>query len=243
MAGAVMKYFKKVIFLAVYFAISGSLFWTAPNAFADVGPVADQGEMVRLHAALNENLQAEAVLQAELRAAYRLISRPHSEYLLYQKSLGLEGMVADLRQLRLERKSLIQRLTSSSDGERLPMQLNPEAEIRFPGLVSTAYSGAPMLSFDDASRFDSEVTPRTVSARAGFYRLLIGIFLLAAFSLPLMALYKKKTEVPTEKKLIRVFPIFSVQGKNGVRSLFKVPSNRRELLRPKFGGFGPHVSA
>ncbi len=239
MTRAVVKHFKKVIYVAVFFAVSGNLLQAIPKAFADVGPIASQGERVRLYTELNENLQAESVLQAEIRAGYRLASRPHSAYLLYQKSLGLEGAVADLRQLRIEREAFIQSLNSIPG----PVGSGPEAEARFPDLVSTAYSGAPMLSFDDGSRFDSEEAAKTVSARAGFYRLLTGAFLVLAFFLPLLALYQKKTEVPTGKKLVRVFPIFAVLGKNGARALFKLPATGHEPLYPKFGGLEPHLGA
>lgn len=238
MSYRLIEYLKQFIFTGFCLMVAGGISPAMPNAFADVSPITNQEKRMQLQAELNKNIQAESVLQSELRTGYRLASRPHASYLLYQQSLGLEDAIADLQQLRFEKTVLIQKLEAISQ----PPGFSTNTEGPFQGLTLTAYSGSPMLSFDDGSRFDADRTSSQVSARVGFYRLLTGAFLAVAFFLPLLALYRKKTEVPAGKKMVRVFPIFAVQGKNGTRDLFKLPTNLREPLYPKFGGLAPHIS-
>ncbi|MFQ5543806.1 MAG: hypothetical protein ACE5FY_05585 [Nitrospiria bacterium] len=147
-------------------------------------------------------------------------ARPQAEYLLYQKSLGIAGLYSQLTQLKEERKDIIKQITLL-EGKPFTASFILGLETFSSPHFYPAYSGAPLLSFNNLRDSDAGSRVLLTPASTAVVQTLTVVFFLLVVSLPLIAIYKRRHRY-TEKEVIRVFPIFTVQTGKGHRDLFKM---------------------
>lgn len=189
-----------------------------------------QGEVLRLQARLGENLKQEALIQERMRTAFGVVTRPHSAYLLHQKSLGLQDNRVRLQRLRGEREKIIQEIRGLRDKGVVSQALLRRA--RGPFLIENAqrYSGSPTLSFQEARWVYAEASSEK-PIKTGLFRMMMAGFLLFVFSLPLVLIFRKGAPVRARKRLVRVFPLFTVYGADGWCGMLKIHVDAQGRMR------------
>jgi len=189
-------------------------------------------EIIGLYDLLNRKLRDEAALELQVINTYRLISQPHSEYLLYQNGLGLQSRRLELERVRFEKAEILRRLSEIGGDKAFETSAYAGGERNRVGLpVYSSYSGAPMLSFSEG-RFT--YAPRLLKSEGetqGRYRFLMGIFLLTALSLPGLAFYKGRRDSRILRNTVALYPIFRVYGNEGDRNVLR-PFFRRLVFDP-----------
>ena len=192
----------------------------------------EEGTTLRiLHDRLQQNIQAEEQLKEEIRHALHLASRPHSAYLLYQKSLGLQEKRGALRRLREERHAIMREIMERGDNQRnRPFLLPVRGESPEAGRI---YSGTPLLAYYERSTMGGTPIPRITPAWKWAFRVATAALLVAAFSLPPLAAYRyRRHQRPTGER-VRIFPIFTVQQPDGRRTLLQMPFPGGEMHHAK----------
>lgn len=170
-------------------------------------------EISLLQDQLKRTLQEEAILRGRIRAETRVAVQPYTEYLLYQKSLRFSDHAALLSELEQERMEVIRRLTRLQEEAGLSPDALQEVAERSPDRFPT-YSGAPLLSFYDATLFDPVSLPPSPPFWTNLLRLVFSALLLFIFLLPAVALRKLRSDL-RHKEILRVFPIFTVRSAKG----------------------------
>ena len=222
------RWFSKGI-LILFCATAMIVVWqSAAGASGQESPTGERAELMLLHERLNQNMKTEALLRKEIRNALSLAARPHSEYLLHQKSLGLQRNKAAITQLRQERRDIYKQVALLSGIDDASFDLMREMQDQSVK-ASAPYSGAPLLAFYNRSSHGPE--PLQFSPFwSGAFRAITGLFFLSIFSLPLIAIYKRKRAQQAEKEKSLLFPIFTVQGRSGSRGLLRVPIYKGEMM-------------
>lgn len=137
---------------------------------------------------LAQKRREEETLLGTMRGTAKAASQPHAEYLLYQGSLHFAEQDARLAQLKMEKRETLRRLAllqeATGRSTRLLYGWADDSARR----GSSPYSGAPLLSFYDATR------PAGPLPYSSFGIALFRFFFIAAltlaFFLPVMALEK-----------------------------------------------------
>ncbi len=170
-------------------------------------------------------IDEETSLRRELREGVQLATRPYADYLLHQKSLQLVENTDKLLKLKLEKMEVIQRLARMED------RLDPGVgsfiwgeESRQITLAST-YSGAPLLSFNQAIRVDSQDLPHWSPSWIGFFRIVFIGYVMLIFTIPLIAIQKRRASLSRErgKRPLRIFPLLTVKRSDGGYELLCLP--------------------
>jgi len=193
------------------------------------GEVSAQQEEKKALSMLQERLTRitgeEASLRRALREGVQLATRPYADYLLHQKSLQLAGKTDRLGQLKQEKMEVIRQLAGMED------HFDPEIgifrwdeESKKMALAST-YSGAPLLSFNQAIRVDSEDHVRLSPSWIGFFRVVFLGYVMLIFTLPLVAIQKRRVSLSRERgsRTLRVFPLLTVERLGGACELLCLP--------------------
>ncbi|MBN4054440.1 hypothetical protein JYT87_01890 [Nitrospira defluvii] len=180
-----------------------------------------RGEKIQLLSdRFNQNLQEEALRIEEQRAAYRVLARPYSEYLLFQKDFNSQSYTADLGRIRQERKTILQKLAMLGDGSLQETKSGmPDS---MPAEAFPVYSGAPMLSFYYGGQFDAEPILDPSGVWMDIVVFMAAGLLLLIFPFSLVVLYKEVSEFYERKNVVTVFPIFTFRAR---------PLGPRELLK------------
>lgn len=193
---------------------------------------AGNGDPLVLQDHLNRLIKEEASLRREVREGVRLATRPYAGYLLHQKSLQLVEKTDRLRQLKQEKMEVVQRLVRM--GERFDPGVGafPLDEESMQIALSSTYSGAPTLSFNQAIQVGSEDLPRFSPLWISFFRFIFLGFVLLIFALPLIAIQRGRADLSHErdKGHLRVFPILTVQRLDGHCELLCLPVRGRGML-------------
>ncbi len=195
-----------------------------PGAVSKTADPVQGSELHFMQKRLSENLKKEALLLEKINVALSIASRPHAEYLLYQKGLGLEGYQEDLERLRFERRAIFEKMEMEGFTGRTGFQSNAESPIS--GFQT--YSGSPSHSFNEAGTLVSGDFMKVAPLRIGFFRFLMTIVLAAIFSLPLIALYKRGKVRREKSRFVRIFPMFTVYSPNGSRILLSMEMDGQE---------------
>lgn len=188
-----------------------------------------RGEKIQLLSdRFNQNLQEEALRIEEQRAAYRVLARPYSEYLLYQKDFSLQSYTADLDRIRQERKTILQKLAMLGDGSLQETKSGmPDS---MPAEAFPVYSGAPMLSFYYGGQFDAEPILISNGVWVDIFIFMAAGLLLLIFPFSLVVLYKEVSESYKRKRVVTVFPIFTFRPRPlGPRELLKITMNKGQI--------------
>ena len=235
--------FSLIFFLAI---------WNGPASAGNAPPSRTmKTEVLILQDRLNQALQEEAILRAQMEREVRLATRPYAEYLLYQKSLRLSDHAARLEQLKKEKREAAQKLALLRDGAGPPIGLGIGLAERSASRDFPTYSGAPLLSFYDGSRFIPVRTPGDVPIgghpgpmlkpifehllggspgvfpiRIYLFRLLSIAVLVSILTLPLIAAQRMRADL-RQKEIIRLFPILTFWERDGSRGML------RTVIKPK----------
>lgn len=171
---------------------------------------------------LNENLNEEVLILARMGAALGVASQPYSAYLLHQKSLGLQENRDSLQSLRAEKAEVIRMLEGFADKSVVSEALLRRA--REPSWVENARrdSGSPVLSFQQAHLVHAANVSTEKMGFVGLYRVVMAGFLLVIFALPLVVFFRRGEPTFARKNLVRVFPLFAINGAHGYREVLKV---------------------
>lgn len=204
--------FSLVFFLAI---------WNGPASAVNAPPFRTmKTEILILQDRLTQLLSEEGILRAQMEREVRLATRPYAEYLLYQKSLRLSDHEARLEQLKKEKRETVQKLALLQDEAGPPIGLGIGPAERSASRDLPTYSGAPLLSFYDGSRFVPVVPPGERSVRIYLFRLLSIAVLVSILTLPLIAVQRMRADL-RQKEMVRLFPILTFREKNGNRGIFR----------------------
>lgn len=201
-------YFFKKSFLnvvwALFFASAASVAAEAQMASRPVSP-----ETVLLEARLKEIVQNQEQVEQKLKREARLAVPPYREYLLLQKSLHFADLFAAQNRLESEGERVAQQLVSRPE----PFDASViEAFNRPRPAALPPFSGAPSLSFIEASRVDEE--PVYSPARAFFVRLALYAALLVIVMVPTAAVVQTFRQMfRRRRKLAPVIEISSFRKK------------------------------
>ena len=183
---------------------------------------------------LQENLKEEAWLREKMRSALDVASRPNASYLLHQKSLGLQNDRDRLHALQAEKAELIRAIEGLTARDLASEALLRRARQGFSMQNMRKDSGSPALSFQQASLVH---VANTSTEKRALYRAMMAGFLLIVLSFPLIAFFKKDTPFPVRKRVIRVFPMFTVRNEAyGSRELLKIQVDRQGKLLSHLSG-------
>jgi len=198
------------------------IFTLVPGASLAEMAHAEAVTQAHLQDRLHENLNQEALILARMDTAFSVASRPHAAYLLHQKSLGLQNNRDRLKALRTERVVLVQEMAGLADSGVVSEALLHGARQSFSEENLRKDSGSPALSFQQA-RLVSAANASTEKMRSVvLYRMLMAGFLLMVFSLPVIAIFRRGEPIPVRRGLVRVFPMFTVNGAHGRREVLKI---------------------
>lgn len=190
------------------------------SALAEKAPPrrASDGEVLILQDRLNELIEEESLLRVRRQEEVRIGIRPYTDYLFHQKSLRFAEMDDRLAQLNREKTEIVRRFALLQEEGGFPQGL--------PRDFST-YSGAPLLSFYDGTRFDPLGLLRFQPFWTGLFRVLFAAFVLLMVSLPWVAIRRMRAG-RRPHGVVRIFPIFTVLGKDGHRRPLETTVKRRE---------------
>ncbi|NKE70842.1 hypothetical protein [Candidatus Manganitrophus noduliformans] len=108
-------------------------------------------EYVILLDQLARTRREEETLLGMMRETTKAASQPHAEYLLYQGSLHFAEQDARLAQVKMEKRKILQRLALLQEATGRSTRLLYGWADDSAGRGSPPYSGAPLLSFYDAT--------------------------------------------------------------------------------------------
>jgi hypothetical protein len=138
---------------------------------------------------LAQTTREENALLGTMRETAKAASQPYAEYLLYQGSLRFAEQDARLAQLKMKKTETLQRLALLQEEVGRSARLLHGSAGDASGRGFPPYSGAPLLSFHDATQFAPGALPSS-----SFGMILFRLFLISALTLalffPLMAIEK-----------------------------------------------------
>lgn len=138
---------------------------------------------------LAQTRREEETLLGTMRETAKAASQPHAEYLLYQGSLHFAEQDARLAQLKMEKRKILERLALLQEATGRSTRLLYGWADDSAGRGSPPYSGAPLLSFYDATRPAPGALPYS-SFGIALFRFFFIPALTLAFFLPVMAIEK-----------------------------------------------------
>lgn len=183
------------------------------------------GNPLILQVQFDRLVKEEASLRREMKEGVRLAARPYAGYLLHQKSLQLGEIYDRLEEVKQEKMNLIQGLTKMGEPfDPVFRDFHPNPLNRKIALSST-YSGAPLLSFNNAVQEVPEGFPRVGPFWISVFRILFLGFVMLILLVPIIAIQMGWTGLSHErgKRFVRVFPILTVQGSDGHCELLSLP--------------------
>lgn len=174
--------------------------WIWPAAAENI-PLSNsvEDEISLLLNQLSRTIAEEASLNKKMREESGKGIRPYAEYLLYQQSVRFAEHDARLAEIKMEKIKTIQRLALLQ--EKAGRSIGLLQGLRDASLPrgGSSYSGTPLLSFYDPTRFDPGYIPYS-SFEMILFRFLSIAVLILTFSLPMIAINRGTVDLRRKGK-------------------------------------------